>query len=226
MGRELLCTPLNGSTLVAWLSRHALVDGPDAMPSFVDGMARWVGWADAIPLAAALHAPPGPCAATPPTASTSALDREIERVRASLIRSIENDASLARDADFAQHRRHCVRQQQAMERAVTALRSQARTAVAQQSPALSRLAAIDTVMADVIGPREQHLLAMIPSVLERHFLRLSTHDDAVATRWLDVFRRDMRQLLLAELDLRLQPVEGLREALGHQIQHFDDQVPV
>ncbi|WP_374563164.1 DUF3348 domain-containing protein [Ideonella sp.] len=31
--------------------------------------------------------------------------------------------------------------------------------------------------------------------------------------WLDTFRQDMRSVLLAELDLRMQPVEGLLEAL-------------
>ncbi|MNV90064.1 hypothetical protein D3C71_1844090 [compost metagenome] len=31
--------------------------------------------------------------------------------------------------------------------------------------------------------------------------------------WLDVFRKDMRSVLLAELDVRLQPVEGLLAAL-------------
>ncbi len=31
--------------------------------------------------------------------------------------------------------------------------------------------------------------------------------------WLDVFRKDMQSVLLAELDLRFQPVEGLLAAL-------------
>jgi hypothetical protein len=31
--------------------------------------------------------------------------------------------------------------------------------------------------------------------------------------WLDVFRKDMQGVLLAELDIRFQPVEGLLEAL-------------
>jgi hypothetical protein len=31
--------------------------------------------------------------------------------------------------------------------------------------------------------------------------------------WLDAFRKDMQSVLLAELDVRLQPVEGLLAAL-------------
>jgi len=31
--------------------------------------------------------------------------------------------------------------------------------------------------------------------------------------WLDVFRKDMQSVLLAELDVRFQPVEGLLAAL-------------
>ena len=38
------------------------------------------------------------------------------------------------------------------------------------------------------------------------------HLDAPPGPWLERFRQEMRGLLLAELDLRLQPVEGLLEA--------------
>src|SRR5690606_25202662 len=38
--------------------------------------------------------------------------------------------------------------------------------------------------------------------------------EAEAPAWLDSFRPDMRELLLAELDIRLQPAEGLLAALA------------
>ncbi len=216
MGREPPPTPLNGTALVAWLSRQALVDGPAATPSFVAGLGRWLGWADAIPLAAAVQAPTaaGP-SARPRTAAVGvhAVELEAQRVRAALSRAIDDDAALAADTDFAPHRRHVAALQHEMELDIATLRTQVRAAVARQSPALARLAAIDGVLAAVVAPREQHLLGTLPALLERHFTRLRRdHADAPAA-WLPAFRHDTRQLLLAELDLRLQPVQGLLDAL-------------
>lgn len=212
MGRELPRAPLNGSALVAWLSRQALIDGPATPPSCVDGMARWLGWADTIPLAAALQAPPQPPSrgALPPLAAALA------RLRSRLERAIADDAALAADTDFAPHRRHCSALQQTMETEVTALRTQLRAVLAQRTPAQQRLAALDAVLARVVGAREQALLALLPSLLERHFTRLRDAQADPHTRWLPQFRDDMRQLLLAELDLRLQPVQGLLDALQRE----------
>ncbi|REI39152.1 DUF3348 family protein, partial [Xanthomonas oryzae pv. oryzae] len=36
---------------------------------------------------------------------------------------------------------------------------------------------------------------------------------AVSDGWLDVFRKDMQSVLLAELDVRFHPIEGLLAAL-------------
>ena len=78
----------------------------------------------------------------------------------------------------------------------------------------------------VVGARERSLLASVPTLLEKHFKRLreahqaaqdATPDNpqppATAAGWLDVFGRDMQSVLRAELDIRMQPVEGLLEAL-------------
>lgn len=212
MGRELPRAPLNGSALVAWLSQQALIDGPATPPSCADGLARWLGWADTIPLAAALQAPPQPPSrgALPPLAAALA------RLRSRLESAIADDAALAADTDFAPHRRHCSTLQQRMEAEIAALRAQIRAALARRAPAQQRLAALDAVLARVVGAREQPLLALLPSLLERHFTRLRDAQAETATAWLQQFRDDMRQLLLAELDLRLQPVQGLLDALQAQ----------
>jgi hypothetical protein len=47
-------------------------------------------------------------------------------------------------------------------------------------------------------------------------------DTAAAAAWLAVFRQDMQRLLHAELALRLQPVQGLLEALHSAPQGFHD----
>ncbi|MCY1366520.1 hypothetical protein D9M69_534170 [compost metagenome] len=78
-----------------------------------------------------------------------------------------------------------------------------------------------------MGARERSLLASVPALLEKHFKRLREADQAAqdanpdtpqppptaAAGWLDVFGRDMQSVLRAELDIRMQPVEGLLEAL-------------
>jgi hypothetical protein len=70
-------------------------------------------------------------------------------------------------------------------------------------------------MEQVLGAPERTLLASVPALLEKHFKRLR---QAAPDAWLDRFRQDARDVLLAELDLRFQPVDGLLEALraGHK----------
>ena len=84
---------------------------------------------------------------------------------------------------------------------------------------VAQLAAVDQVMERALARRERALLGSAPALLGEHFerLRLAAQDEAAAApraqAWLDTFRRDMRSLLLAELDVRLQPAEGLLSAL-------------
>ncbi|MFJ0904018.1 DUF3348 family protein, partial [Bordetella bronchiseptica] len=86
------------------------------------------------------------------------------------------------------------------------------------------LAVVDAIMERSLGARERTLLAAVPTLLERHFERLrqaalagpQEAGDAAPPQpgaWLATFGRDMRSVLLAELDIRLQPVEGLLAVL-------------
>ncbi|WP_088281081.1 DUF3348 domain-containing protein [Ideonella sp. A 288] len=130
--------------------------------------------------------------------------------------------------DFAPHRRRYQAHQRAMETKIKPLRAEARAALAGQSPSGGQLAAFDAVLEEALAAREQHLLSTVPRWLEQHFARLraahaSTEggDERPAgsgtstppAAWLAAYRRDMHEVLLAELDVRLQPVEGLLEAL-------------
>jgi hypothetical protein len=210
---------LNGSALVGLLNQLGLAERPAAPPSFVDGMGRWLGWKEAIPLSAVLQAPP-PVAATLRRGASSALaalEREVARVQAALTRAIDDDAELAQEdgSSFLPFRRRCFELQQAMEAAIGPLRVQARAAVARTAP---QLAALDAVLAGAVGARETPLLALLPTLLDKHFTRLrpaqpGPHD----RRWLATFRHDMQRLLLAELELRLQPTLGLLDTLREPI---------
>jgi hypothetical protein len=105
--------------------------------------------------------------------------------------------------------------------------------LAAKTPAMARLAVVDAVMERALSERERSLLAAVPGLLAGHFERLreaeqqalagaeASADAATAApaapirpgAWLDAFRKDMQSVLLAELDVRLQPVEGLLAAL-------------
>ena len=92
--------------------------------------------------------------------------------------------------------------------------------------AQARLVELDAVMEVIASPREHRLLAAVPGLLaERH---LHLHRQAIASRdahdlqaqatpagdaWPHVLRKDMQDLLLAELDVRFMPIEGLLAAL-------------
>lgn len=240
MQLELPRTGLNGSALVELLAQLALADRPAAAPSFVEGIARWLGWKEAIALSTVLQAPPqggrhsaspGPASAVDSaalagleaefsrvhTALTLAIDRALEEASASATATASADESPVVSArknahDFLPWRRCCFGLQQAMEAAVSALRAQAR-AVLQRSaathPELATLAALDTTLAAVLAPRELAQLALMPVLLERHFMRPEARQNGAP----GAFKDDMRRLLCAELELRLQPALGLLDAL-------------
>lgn len=145
-------------------------------------------------------------------------------------------------ADFAPLRQRYLARQQAMEAGIGPLRSRLRTTLAGRSQAMARLAAVDVVMEQVLAVQERSLLSGVPALLEKHFKRLrqaareaqadQAADQAAeraadqttpdqpsgsgtrpAPAWQDVFHKDLQDVLLAELDFRFQPVEGLLEAL-------------
>ena len=136
-------------------------------------------------------------------------------MQAELARLIADDSGTRGEDgwDFLPFRRHCFAVQQAMVAALAPLRAQARAAVARLSPAMTQLAALDAVMANLLAPREQALLAQLPVLLDKHFTQLRDAAVPGGPPWLPRFDHDMRRLLHAELDLRLQPVLGLLATL-------------
>lgn len=127
--------------------------------------------------------------------------------------------------DYAIYRHRYVSQQQAMETAIGALRGRLRAALSTRAADMARLAMVDAVMERVLGAREQSVLGSVPTLLEGHFQRLRQAEatalseaqaaakPAAPGAWLAVFRKDMQSVLLAELEIRFQPVEGLLAAL-------------
>jgi hypothetical protein len=133
----------------------------------------------------------------------------------------------AQTVDYAVYRQRYLAMQRTMETAIGKLRGRLRAALAAGHPGMGRLVRVDAVMEQALAERERALLGAIPGLLETHFHRLRLAEEAaleeadaagspaplVPGAWLDTFRQDMRNVLLAELDVRLQPVEGLLAAL-------------
>src|SRR5690606_13795478 len=125
------------------------------------------------------------------------------------------------DTGFAPLRARHVAHQRAILAVTGRLRGRLRDRLAAR-PDGARLAEVDAAMEQALGAREHALLSTVPDLLGRHFARLQAQA-AVAPQdttmpppagpWFDRFGLEMRELLLAELDVRFSPVEALLAAL-------------
>ena len=123
-------------------------------------------------------------------------------------------------------------QQREIETGARKLRAFARGHASRASPALQTLAALDARFENILNERETRLLARIPLLLEKRFVQLRAgHINSLAAGapsskpdsarawlqqpdgWLARFCNELQTVLLAELDLRLEPAWGLIEAL-------------
>lgn len=135
------------------------------------------------------------------------------------------------NAAYEPLRRFYVAHQGEMEVRVRSLRASVRLALAKASTRLRQLAALDAALESILGARERQLLSSVPALLEKRFAQwLAAHQASPAATasaadrcrqpgpWLAGFCGEMQSLLLAELDLRLQPTAGLIEAFSHETQ--------
>ncbi|MFC5429923.1 DUF3348 domain-containing protein [Paraburkholderia denitrificans] len=132
---------------------------------------------------------------------------------------VDESADQANQVDYREYRQRHLAIQQTLETEIGQLRGRLRAMLAATTPALARLAAVDAIMERSLGTRERSLLASVPALLGAHFERLRAaqaagEPEAVARGvWLDRFCKDRQSVLLAELEVRFQPVEGLLAAL-------------
>lgn len=232
-GAPVNSAPVNSARLVRLLAGIAAAPGAPAKQSFAERLGQWLGWADAISLCALLDGgaltPPGAALGVGGTAGPGAAPAAaLARLQAETVQAIAGDAVFAAGApptDFQAYRRSHAAQQRAMAVRVGALREQVRATLMQHSASLRQLAALDLLMDRVVGAQERSILSTLPGWLEQRFAQLrERHAGAVADGpagavadsagdWHATFGQEMRALLLAELELRLQPVLGLIEAL-------------
>ncbi|CAM3694894.1 DUF3348 family protein [Roseateles saccharophilus] len=195
---------------------------PQPVAPVAERLGGWLGWAEAIGLSQLL--------ATAPAATADAAARReardwaaaaLERVQADLLNAFD-DALLAREAAeaapegvpladlLAPLRLHHAQQQRGMAARIASLRERLRPRLAEASGPLARLAQLDAVLERAVAAHERERLAGLPALLTT---RAEAHHAADPRRWRLRFWADLQRLLRAELDLRLQPVLGLIEAL-------------
>ncbi len=241
LARDARRTPLTGSAFIRTLASLNDVPAPVVPDAFAQRLALWFDWTHAFSLSAALG-DAGAQSDVPAFGGQGALsadEREFARVRAALAKTIADAPNGATETrrvnrplagavapaetpvDFATYRQRYSACQLAMETQIVPLRRRLRSTLSDRSGALAKLAELDIVMEQVVGAQERALLATVGARLEPRFDQLrGAQDDAPVQPgpWLERFRQEMRGLLLAELDLRLQPVEGLLEACRQSLQ--------
>jgi len=126
------------------------------------------------------------------------------------------------------YRQFYIGRQRMLDVRVQHLRSDIRNRIAGLSPELAKLARFDRVLAESLAAVPQEILARVPFFLERHFNRLLEkywhalpENPAPADLepwmapggWITTFCGHMREFLFAELEIRLQPVAGMIDAL-------------
>ena len=117
------------------------------------------------------------------------------------------------------YQRFYLSQQNTLGSKVHALHSHVRDAIVGHSPKLMSLAALDRAMSDCLSEQTRKSFSVVPSLLAKRFNFLQT--ESMTANWLDTFQHEMQQVLLAELEVRLQPVIGLIEALNQENQEVD-----
>lgn len=225
-------TTIRGPAFIRLLAGLSDRDVPAPRSVLADRLSEWLDLNHAIALSAALggrHVP-----ATDAAAADATGEADCARVRAALAEAIVGDRAFAETAshpgsDYAFFRQRHLALQQAMDTGIAELRGRLRDRLAAAGAEQARLAAVDAAMERALGRRERTLLARVPAVLAQRFERLreaaqaapadppaTREDTPPAPAWLATFRNDMQGALLAELDVRLHPIEGLLAALRTQ----------
>lgn len=202
----------SGTALTALLEQMDLIRAPARPPSVIEGLGRWLGWAESGPLFEALNAPVAPSAALPAD-ELDAAAQDLDQVRQWLERAVAAEPQTRRGApppDLAECRQRYAALQHQMAQALSALRQRLRERLATAGGDAARLATVDALLGRVVEARESLILAALPALLERRAEQRRQTDPDLGP---SALHADMRALLQAELALRLQPLLGLLEAL-------------
>lgn len=241
---------LNSSSLVVLLQQWTQKACAPSTQDVAEHLSQWLGPVDAVRLGGALHSIESGLRKGPGQAlDVVAMEAACQAARTEVTQLITAPPAPARpvrgradntpveepdpevQVDFALHAARYLALQKQMETRLAALRARMRQWLSKEGGPLLQLAALDAVMEQMLGAREQRLWASLPGHLEKRMAqRLQAHQRALlassqddeprrwrqAGGWLWAFDQDMQALLLAEMQVRLQPITGLLEAARNE----------
>jgi len=198
---------------------------------FARRLGQLVDLQDSIAISA-VHIGPG----TVPTDANSqpgeSIKEEFLTVRASMVRSVIHNVvpreGAARERgvrvldqpeevaeeSHARYLRLYVAQQREIIYWVRRLQAQVRESVAPVAPELAQLAALDEALGDALAGYSRKQFARVTVLLRKRFESLAAEANVGTEQELnEQICAEMREILLAEIDARLLPVQGLIEAL-------------
>lgn len=188
-------------------------------------LSQWLGAFDTVTLDGALQAIeayPTQTKRVGNPVAVGALVAAVSQAEAEMRAMIDEAPAVASMADFAPHHQRYLALQKRMDQRIAALRQAVRHALAAGAPRWRQLCALDATMAQLLDTHAQRLLSSVPLFLERrfdHWRQVAAQEDGAP----NAFARDVRDMLHAEMQVRLQPVLGLVAALRHEISENREQ---
>jgi Protein of unknown function (DUF3348) len=220
--------------LVRQLDSWPFLEREASRRDWAERLGDWVRPIDAIALQAALPVVSGPAREAKRLRAGGecvALQRQVQQVCADLWRSFDEVLSLEPPGAVAdgqdtpavvlRHRRFAADRQREMASRLAALRDSVRRALAGMSPRLRQLARLDAALERALAGQEQSLLSRWPGLLERRFEHFAAEAAGESIEGgHQRLGREVRELLRAELELRLEPVHGLIDAAGEDAEEW------
>lgn len=232
---------LNGTRLVQILAGLRVPDSPPPQRNAAEGRAsagrfserlgQLIDLSDSIAISET-HGTGAARSFRAGTASAEDITGEFQRVRDSIVRSVTRSCTPGggpsrikmpqrSDLDFEApataadpYLKFYSAQQREIAHRVHNLTARIREDVAGLSPAMARLVAVDTALANTLAAHTRQYFAEVPALLARHFEQVLQDNPGLPEKVLEQFCAQLRELLLAEIETRLLPALGLIEAIN------------
>ena len=164
------------------------------------------------------------------------LNAAFERVHRAILQSIEQsfDESVVQPRfplpkinlendklDLSAYQVFYMAQQTEMSAKIQGLRTYVREVLSSASLNMTKLALLDQTLEETIGFPLRSGFSVISKIISKHCYKIEEqwqkHDHQEVRGQLNQFHSELRQLLLAELELRLQAIQGLVDAFNQEV---------
>ncbi len=215
----------HSSKLLAQLARLGAPAASDVLPCFAERLSRLFGLGDTMTLDAATAYR----ARQPGQVQGAVVDKltdELVTTRRALVRRIHtwvDELEFEGEPEFEPVLNAWLVLQRRIAATSRQLRDKVRKSMKDQGQALARLAELDSVFDHTIAGYTSQCFAQVTQVLEQQFRQLQAPSDQphnsshAPDHWFYRYCEEAQALLLAELDVRLEPVLGLLEACHNEV---------